>query len=92
MMRYRLAATRGWTGEPLDTASIYSERDEPACGYEFQVGQTYIVYAYSMKADSIPWRSWPDRTSFPVISLPLDRRTGFESRLLRRHQTPCARL
>ena len=70
MIRYRFVASRGWKGEPFDTVSIYSERDEAACGYMFQPGEAYLVYATAWQA---LWGapSWPVGTSFPALSTSL---------------------
>jgi hypothetical protein len=74
MVRYRMVATEGWKGEPSDTITIYSEVSEISCGFEFQVGQSYLVYAYVMTED---WwvRGWPVGATFPVLSTNLCSRT-----------------
>ena len=75
MVRYEMVATEGWKGEPRDTITIYSEVSGASCGFGFQVGQTYLVYAYVMTED---WwqRAWPVGTTFPLYAASLCSRTG----------------
>lgn len=66
MLRWRLATTRGWKGEPGATIAVYSPRDEAACGVSFRVGESYLIYGYFANADSWIGSDWPEGTTFPA--------------------------
>jgi hypothetical protein len=40
-----------WKGEPEETVKVHTAGSSAACGYPFQLGKTYLVYAVSDEAD-----------------------------------------
>ena len=56
MIRWALVPVASWKGEVRDTLLVYSPRYGASCGYGFQVGEAYIVFA----------RAWPGGPAFPA--------------------------
>lgn len=75
MIRWRLVASQAWKGPPLSVVEIYSERSEVSCGFEFNIHETYLVYASSMESDWVTGRGWPEETEFPLLTTNLCSRT-----------------
>jgi hypothetical protein len=67
MIRWRFVASQGWKGEPLDTIAIYSARSGSSCGYEFDIGESYLVYAYGKEREGSLGGDWPVGTQFPAM-------------------------
>ena len=78
MIRWKVIPSRGWRGEPPETLAVYSSRDEAACGYVFELGREYLVYAKFMNRDGWWFRGsdWPQDVSFPVAATFLCDRTA----------------
>lgn len=43
--RARLAVIKIWKGRPAEADSVFTALNSAACGYDFQVGETYLIYA-----------------------------------------------
>lgn len=41
----RFALLRVWKGRPAEVSEIFTPENEAACGFDFRVGETYLVYA-----------------------------------------------
>ena len=48
------AVSRVWKGAAQPTITITTARWEPSCGYEFQKGQEYLVYARAVDTTLVP--------------------------------------
>src|SRR5262245_60303430 len=56
-----------WKGRLPATLLVYSTRDSAACGYEFQIGRDYIIFANPEGRGSWNYNNaWPKGTVFPV--------------------------
>ena len=44
-LRVTLNATEYWVGEPLQELEILTPEDSACCGYHFEVGESYLVFA-----------------------------------------------
>jgi FlgD Ig-like domain len=62
---WRFTVSRGWKGAPTEEVTIYSGLDTGMCGYRFEVGDEYLVYAYVVTNTS---GNWPEGTQFPVLA------------------------
>jgi hypothetical protein len=76
MIRWWVVPSRGWKGEPPETLAVYSARSEGACGYEFERGSEYLIYARFTGRDGWPFGDWPNKVVFPVASTSLCDRTA----------------
>jgi hypothetical protein len=70
-LRWRFHVTAVWKGTIEDTVEIYSARLTGACGFEFGVGEHYLVYGDVIDAKPDPitnWATaaWPVGTLFPA--------------------------
>lgn len=74
MIGWRFLALRGWKGDSSQVVKVYTERDGAACGYPFQEGKSYLVYASSVNG-GYPGQAWPLVTKFPVLTTHLCSRT-----------------
>ena len=45
----RLRVERVWKGSPREVVRIFTGRGGGDCGYQFEVGQSYLVYAYKWR-------------------------------------------
>ena len=45
----RLRVERSWKGAKCGEVTVVTSADSAACGYDFQVGQSYLVYAERQK-------------------------------------------
>ncbi|HYG64571.1 MAG TPA: hypothetical protein VEL74_18470 [Thermoanaerobaculia bacterium] len=45
----RLRVEKGWKGAKCGEVTVVTSADSAACGYDFQVGQSYLVYADKQK-------------------------------------------
>ena len=78
MIRWLVVPTRGWKGSLTDTLALYSPRNGASCGYVFQTGKEYLVYARILKQKSDYWWSqagWPDSVAFPLALTTICNRT-----------------
>jgi hypothetical protein len=56
-MRSRLLLENYWKGELPDTVTVYTASDEASCGFPFEMGGDYLIYAdESLAADGL--RLW----------------------------------
>jgi hypothetical protein len=70
-VRWRFVITSVWKGALEDTVEIYSPRFKSACGIEFEIGESYLVYGYMINAEPTrnPYRGrgpWPQDVTFPI--------------------------
>jgi hypothetical protein len=78
MVRWVMVPSRGWKGTAPDTLSVYSPIWDASCGYRFEVGNEYLVYAQIAKRSGGGWASsfsWPRDAVFPAAATFLCDRT-----------------
>jgi len=51
-VRWEFSVTVVWKGPVQDTVYVYTTRSEASCGYEFEVGEHYLVYGQII--DKVP--------------------------------------
>jgi len=77
MIGWVTVPVQSWKGTLPDTVIVYSARDGAACGYGFQTGRDYIIFAdLEDRAGWLRGRAWPEGTIFPVASTYLCGRTS----------------
>ena len=67
-----------WKGSIQDTVDVYSARGEESCGFEFEVGQNYLIYARiieKVENFGLHIRLWLRKVELPVIVTGLCTRT-----------------
>ncbi len=52
---FRFAAKRRWKGPVTDTMRVETAWSSASCGYPFEVGETYLVYAYEGNVFANPY-------------------------------------
>lgn len=52
---YSIAVNEVWKGDVGDTTVITTARESCSCGFPFQIGRTYIVYAYLPRTGDADW-------------------------------------
>jgi ketosteroid isomerase-like protein len=45
MVGWRMATSQTWKGAVPDTVAVYSDKERAACGYTFEAGRRYLVFA-----------------------------------------------
>jgi ketosteroid isomerase-like protein len=55
MVGWRMATSRAWKGAVPDTVTVYSDKERAACGYTFEVGKRYLVFAKASGPEA--WRN-----------------------------------
>ena len=78
MVRWLMVPSRGWKGVPGETLAVYSPASGASCGYRFEVGSQYLVYAQIAKRSGGGWASnfgWPKDAVFPAATTFLCDRT-----------------
>jgi len=48
--RIKITVARVWKGDREAAAEIFTGPDQGACGYDFQVNATYLIYAYKSES------------------------------------------
>jgi hypothetical protein len=46
----RLQLSKIWKGRPEEADSVFTALFDASCGYDFEVGETYLIYAYREKS------------------------------------------
>ena len=59
----RFLATESFRGMNSSEVVIVTERGDGGCGFDFQIGEQYIVYAHRNAADNRLWTSICSRTT-----------------------------
>jgi hypothetical protein len=67
MTRWTVVRHLAWKGTVPDTLNIYSARGEESCGFQFRVGDEYLIYS-STSASRYGDESWPEGTQFPAAT------------------------
>ncbi len=68
MVGWRMVASRAWKGQVPETLTVYSDMYAPSCGYIFELGDDYLVFARAVghqgnRVDG----GWPEGVTFPAV-------------------------
>ena len=77
MVRWSVSVSYIWKGSIQDTVEIYSSMNGSSCGFQFEVGEMYLIYGRIIEKCEGRWKypKWPENTVFPVIETNLCTRT-----------------
>ena len=63
--------TQCWKGKVSETLIVYSEISDAACGYAFELGKDYLIFARLEQKGAEAWHAqagWPKGTRFPAAT------------------------
>jgi hypothetical protein len=68
-IRFQFQVNTVWKGAIEDTVDIYSRMQRTACGFNFEIGEHYLVYGYVVKSitgadPSAHLADWPEGGAF----------------------------
>ncbi len=73
--RWLVIPSRAWKGAQSDTLAVYTMRGSAACGFDFKIGEEYLIYADSASAEDSIAANWLHGTPYPALFTSLCSRT-----------------
>ena len=75
MVGWRMVTSQVWKGAIRDTVTVYSDKERASCGYVFELGKRYLIFAkasgpegshHPLARDARAGEGWPAGVVFPV--------------------------